>query len=192
MKKEIFLISSVLFLLFLSGCENGLSREENPDNVNVSTKVNKNKNRSGKGGFDLTPYIDASLRNVNAADISVYDFEELCGKTYSCKGSDITVNVKEHTISVRCPKVTVRNKEYSNLYAKYEYKFLAAGEDLLYLCPLNNDTAQLYTGDRKLNVKDISPFLLYISFYGFGQSRIEVSSFLNGESMITGGTYWAK
>ncbi len=189
MKKAAAFILTVITVFLFSTCENSINQDYEDSYDTVREKKVKNKN--GQGGFDLKPYIDASSRNVRAEDITIYDFEELCSKEYRCNTASIKVNKREHTVTLSNPNARIRGKEYDNLYAKFSYKVKAAGNNLLYLCPVNNGEAEFYIDSVKTEVTDVLPFCLYVSFYGFGEGRIEVSSFLNEESMITGGTYWA-
>lgn len=191
MKKILQIVFIILSLFLFMTCENSINADYEEGGRVIEGRKGKKTQRSGQGGFDLKPYIDASNRNVNAYDITVSDFEELCRREYRCASASIKINTKDHTVTLRNTDAVIRGNEYQNLYAKYEYKMLAAGENLLYLCPVNNFSCELMSGSRKLDVDKVSPFSLYVSFYGFGEGRIEVSSFLNGESMIPGGTYWA-
>lgn len=191
MKKILQTVFIILSLFLFMTCENSITADYGEGGEVYQGRKTKNSNRSGQGGFDLKPYIDASNRNVNAYDLTVYDFEELCRREYRCEPASIKINTKDHTVTLRNTDAVIRGNEYQNLYAKYEYKMMAAGENLLYLCPVSNERADFSSGSVKLDADKVSPFSLYVSFYGFGEGRIEVSSFLNGESMIPGGTYWA-
>lgn len=191
MKKILEIILTVMSLFLFLTCENSISADYQ-DNTDYSGSVSKKtKNRSGQQGFDLKPYIDASSRNVSAYDLTVYDFEELCKGEFRCGSASIKFNSKEHTVTIRNTDAKVRGTDYQNIFARYEYKMTAAGDNLLYICPVSNKTAEFSSNSQKLDCDSVSPFALYVSFYGFGEGRIEVSSFLSGESIIPGGTYWA-
>ena len=189
MKKVYFIVFGILFSFLIFGCVNMLS--ENVDSEKEVSSVGYKRNVMSNGGFDTGAYVDASMKNINAYDITIYDFEKLCNGAYRCGSSTIRLDKKNHKFYLRNPKVTIRGKEYYNLYCESEYKLLAAGENLLYLCPLSNENVIFKSDDADLKVLDVSPFSFYVSFYGFGENRIEVSSFLNGEAVINGGTYWA-
>lgn len=188
MKKYLKIILYVSSLFLFMTCENSINADYQGNSFNGNSK--QSGSRNVRQGFDLKPYIDASSKNINAADLTVYDFEELCEGEYKCGNSTIRINKKEHTISLRNPDTTVRGIKYQNVFAKYEYKMIAAGDNLLYICPVSNKTAEFSSNAVKLDCDSVSPFALYVSFYGFGEGRIEVSSFLNEESIMKGGTYW--
>ncbi len=184
MKKYLKIILYVSSLFLFMTCENSINADYQGNSFNGNTK--QNGSRNARQGFDLKPYIDASSKNINAADLTVYDFEELCEGEYKCCNSTLRINKKEHTISLRNPDTTVRGIKYQNVFAKYEYKMIAAGENLLYICPVSNKTAEFSSNSVKLDCDSVSPFALYVSFYGFGEGRIEVSLFLNDESIMQG------
>ena len=78
MKKSYFILSIIFSMLVLS-CENSfnmtksLSEEQSQSAMKKTVKINRNVT----GGFDLKPYIDVTMKNVDACDINIYDFEAL-------------------------------------------------------------------------------------------------------------------
>ena len=191
MKKIYGILVGVLFCFLIFSCENGLSGNEDYTSDTTNISYRNKKGRSVSGGFDTGLYIDASMKNISAYDISLSDFEALCDGEYRCGSSVIKIDKKNHKFYLRNPRVSIRGKEYYNLYCESEYKLLAAGENLLYLCPISNENVLFRSGDINLKISEVSPFSFYVSFYGFGENRIEVSSYLNDEAVINGGTYWA-
>ena len=83
-------------------------------------------------------------------------------------------------------------EKYSNVSVSYGYTIKSASSNLLYMCPIDYKSVEIFAGGNKLNPQDFSPFAFYVSLYGFGLGRLEVSKHLNNESLVHGGTYWAK
>lgn len=179
-------LSLFIIMAVLNSCDNGMSGN---DDMNESGRI-KSVNALNTGGFDLKPYFDASDRKNSAYEVKIDDFNSLCSRTYECQDATITFNKKENRVTVKNAECEIRGRKYTNISASYKYKIKAAGDNLLYLCPCDGDV-KIYSDNQEIKVNDMPPFSMYISFYGFGKGRIEVSSFLNGESMISGGTYWA-
>lgn len=182
MKKIILFLSIGLFIF--TSCLNEVSEVDYERSNNKVYKKARNVD-----GFDLKPFIDVTMKNVNANDITINDFEGLCSGQYfnNKKGSSITVNKSNHTVSFNVSNIRIKGTDYNNIYIKYEYKIKAASKNLIYLCPLNMNEV-----DTNLNKDVLKNLDLCMSLYGFGEGRIECSNHLDGISYIPCGTYWKR
>lgn len=193
MKKSYFIVSMIFSMLVLS-CENSfnmikpVTEEQRQSAMKKTVKVNRNVT----GGFDLKPYIDVTMKNVDASDINIYDFEALLAEEYSFNGNRIKFNLEEKKVRFNLLSAEIRGQKYSNVSVCYGYTIKSASSNLLYMCPIDYKSVEIFAGGNKLNPQDFSPFAFYVSLYGFGLGRLEVSKHLNNESFVHGGTYWAK
>lgn len=193
MKKSYFILSIIFSMLVLS-CENSfnmtksLSEEQSQSAMKKTVKINRNVT----GGFDLKPYIDVTMKNVYACDINIYDFEALLAEEYFFNGNKIKFYQKEKKVRFNLLSAEIRGKKYTNVSVCYNYTIKAASSNLIYMCPIDSKSVEVFENGNKLNVSDFSPFAFYVSLYGFGLGRLEVSKHLNNESFVHGGTYWAK
>ena len=180
MKKFNFILFTVLFCFLLLTCDNGLTVKN--ENIKETKKTEK-KGREVTGGFDLLPFTDVSLKTVDASQIKLKDFEELVSGTYvnGKTGGSLFFEGDRVSFSVR--------ENGQDITLSYQYDIKAASKNIIYLKPLNKNSVKCTVNGIQ---SDLSQFSAYISMYGFGEGRIEVSKHLNEESLIKGGTYWKK
>lgn len=191
MKKLLFFLMIIL-TVFLVSCDFGLSSTDSIDNEG-NKKTSITKGRSVKGGFDMKPFFDVTMKNIDANDVIIDEFKHLTVERYY-NGQDgvITLNKNKGTLKYSIASVSIENKEYKNVTFSYEYKLNAASKNLIYLCPKNYRTVKVYANGQELSGRDFSSFAFYIPLYGFGEGRLEVSNHLVNKSMIKNGTYWAE
>ena len=101
MKRYFFIISiiAVITVLIFISCEDSFGKIKKTDvSVNVLEKTVRHSS-DVTGGFDLKPFIDVTLKNIDAFDINIYDFEELLSSEYNNKGNTINFNLKEGKVT---------------------------------------------------------------------------------------------
>ncbi len=183
--KKIILISFMFFCFCITSCLNDIDGSE----VNKGGAVRKGK--ESRGAFDTSLFTDVTMKNINANDITVKDFNRLCNGQYKGKNGVLTINRRDNTVNINCSNVKVGNEEYSNVFLSYEYQIKAAGNNVLYMCPKNVHDVKVSCNGETVNADQIGSFATYISLYGFGQGRLEVSPHLDGVSLTKSGTYWS-
>lgn len=185
MKKVVLLISIVVLGIFTVSCVNDIQ----PDYHNDTEEKISNRSVNNKGGFDLKPFIDVSDPKINASDINENDFKLLVNGVYRNKdGSSVTFS-KGNIVRMNIPGTVVNGNEYSNIYIEYEWKIQTASKNLIYLCPVSKSSVKVCSNSSEINVDKFFP---YISMYGFGEGRIEVSKHLDKIAALPKGTYWKK
>ena len=118
-------------MLVLS-CENSfnmtksLSEEQSQSAMKKTVKINRNVT----GGFDLKPYIDVTMKNVDACDINIYDFEALLAEEYFFNGNKIKFYQEEKKVRFNLLSAEIRGKKYTNVSVCYNYTIKAASSNL--------------------------------------------------------------
>lgn len=185
MKKIVLLLSIIVMCIFTLSCVNDIQPDYNND---TQSKVS-NRSAQNKGGFDLKPFIDVSDPKINGFDITESDFEFLVSGIYRNKGGSSINFSKDNIVRINIPNTVVDGKEYSNIFIEYEWKIQAASKNLVYLCPVSKASLKVSSNAQSIDVDKFFPF---ISMYGFGEGRIEVSKHLDNISALPKGTYWKK
>lgn len=187
MKKNYVFVICILSV-FLFSCENSIQPDYD-ETTSLSRSVRVTRGKSS-GAIDPLPFIDVTMKNVNANDIVLKDFESLANGTYVSKeGNRIRVDKKAHKVFINVINTKINDEKYSNIFISFEYKLNAASDNLVYLCPLTQKLCEVSSNGHKIEIDKFGP---YISMYGFGEGRIEVSDHLKNVSLIPSGTYWRK
>lgn len=185
MKKIILLLSITVMSIFTVSCVNDIQ----PDYHNDTENKISNRSADNKGGFDLKPFIDVSDPKINGFDITESDFKFLVSGVYrNINGSSINFS-KDNIVRINIPDTVVDSKEYSNIFIEYEWRIKAASKNLVYIYPVSKESLKVSSNAQNI---DVDKFFPYVSMYGFGEGRIEVSKHLDNISALPKGTYWKK
>lgn len=156
-------------------------------------EVNRPSARSvSTGGFDLTPYYDVSNEANDCNMINNDIFSEYIGREYQNGYSVLRFDVVKKEVTLHISDCKLKGYENSNIYLNYEYELKAASRNLGYIVPKRGTQINCIVNGKRVEADEVSPFMFYIPFYGFGNSRFEVSAHFAGESLINSGTYWVK
>ena len=156
---------------------------------NQSSEV-KEGNTKVVRSVDPGKYVDVTDKNVNAYLLKKNDFALICSGLYKNGNSTIFVDFEKGKVKLITDKSTLDEYKGKLIETEFIYKIKSANSNTLYLCP-----STLYNLDVKIDgeikkASTLSSFCLYVPFYGYGESRLEVSSILNGEIFMPSGTYW--
>lgn len=159
---------------------------------NIDSSDGKPKKKGARAAVDMTEYKDVTSPDVNASLIRKADFALLSEGTYWNGDSSITLSWSKGRAVFYCPKVSGGEYDGKSFEADFVYDVKAASRDLLYICPLTKSNVSVTVGGQKVPAVKALPFCLFVPLYGFGQSRLEVSSIMDDEAVMPSGTYWKK
>lgn len=182
---KFFLFLGAVFMSFaFLGCSQNFS--------SASGGQDRSESKSVTRSIDSSRYKDVTLESVNASLIEKVDFAYLVNGTFCSGDSYMKFDMEKGRCVLytpSCPLERYRGMEFS---ADFIYTVKAAGKNCLYIMPSTMNGTGYYAGGNYVPAVQGAAFALYVPLYGFGESRIEVSSVLNGEICMPSGTYWKK
>lgn len=177
-----FFVVSVLVLLSVSCREGFISEKKNEKSIQGVKYTVK---------CDEGEYIDVTGKNASASSVSVSDFFLVCTQNYkgpSCSLSFDSSSGKLH-VSGKSSLESCRGKDFE---LSYVFDIKSASENLMYLCPKSPFSVSLIIDGKECDYSSFPSFAYDIPLYGFGSSRLEIASVLEGLVFVPSGTLWSR
>jgi hypothetical protein len=181
MKKSVVFVS--ITILVIAGCNNGFTS-------NSGGESHERVNKSKRTVIDASKYVDFTIDENNAAMFKKDDLLYTSFGTFRNGNSYIKVNRKDGTIELASDNAFYAGKEGQQFYAKFQFDVSAANNDCLYIKEPGKKNGTAIVNDYAFTDAAIPDLLVCIPLYGFGTSRIEVSSVMDGYIAMPSGTYW--
>ena len=178
--KKFLIIINITLLFLLPSCKTEVPRLTKVGEQKISKTVK----------VDNSEYIDCTNDNINASVITNSDFLLYCRGSFRNGNNVISINPEEETITIETSSSLNEKMFGKNVKATFKYDIDSASSNLLYIRPKTRESGQVFIDDVPYSILELPSFLLYIPLYGFGQKRIEVSPILDGEVLLSSGTYW--
>jgi hypothetical protein len=175
------LVCLVLLATVLFSCGNPIN----------NTQKQEAKSKSGK--IDNTSYINLTVSGSDARSITREDILGISSGVYLNGDSRITIDVNNSTV-----ELSTNNARYGGdgidhaFYSKYVFTVLPAGKNCAYIQQASRANLTVNIDGVEYKGNDVKDLLTCIPLYGFGESRIEVSSIMDGYIAMPSGTYWKK
>ena len=172
----------LIFTLFI--CMNLISCNQNKEEISeVKSSVITRR-------VDYNEYIDVTNKDVNASLLKKSDFAVLSYGTYINGNSYINIDFEKGRVKLYTDNCMYESLKGKSLEAEFVYNVKSANMNTLYLSPTTLYNLTVKVDNKEVKASVLPSFLLYVPLFGFGQSRLEVSSILNGEIGLPSGTYW--
>jgi hypothetical protein len=181
MKKAVWFVC--IAVLFTANCNNGF-------NSNSGGEHNERVNKSKRTVIDASKYVDFTINENNASMFKKDDLLYTSFGTFRNGTSYIKIDRKEGTIELSSDDAFYDGKEGHQFFAKYQFDVSAANNDCLYIKEPGKKNGTAIINDYSFTGAAIPDLLVCIPLYGFGTSRIEVSSIMDGYIAMPSGTYW--
>ena len=178
-------ILSVSILLCFASCSQNLL-----DNPSRPSKKNPSSRNVTALSLDPTFYKDVTLSNINAKLLTKYDFASVSEGTFYNGKSYIKVDFNKGFVTLFTPESCSKEIYGKSFKVSFNYEVKAADQNTLYLCPSSFSNLKAYVNGQEISANQISNLNFIIPLYGYGKSRLEVSSVMNGFNALPSGTYW--
>ena len=182
MKKSI--LSVFILLCFASCSQNLLDSPAKPSKKSASSR------NVTSVSLDSSFYKDVTLSNINAKLLTKYDFASVSEGTFYNGKSYINVDFNKGFVTLFTPQSSSKEIYGKSFKVSFNYEIKAADQNTLYLCPSSFSNLKCFVNGQEISANQISNLNFIIPLYGYGKSRLEVSSVMNGFNAMPFGTYW--
>ena len=142
--------------------------------------------------LDSSFYKDVTLSNVNARLLTKYDFASVSEGCFYNGKSYIEVDFLKGNVTLFTPQSTSTEIYGKSFKVTFNYEIKAADQNNAYICPSSFSNLKAFVEGKEINANEISNLNFIVPLYGYGKSRIEVSSVMRGFNALPSGTYWKK
>ena len=183
MKKSVLFIVS--FLVLSVSCKNHLNLGS--DSLKTVDKTAKIQRYT----VDKGQYVDVTMKNVDAKLFDVSYFNEMTSFGYKSKNAVIYFDKTKGTVNISVFKSENNSFKGKKMECTFEYDVKAASSNCIYICPKTRNGNVCYIDGEAFSFVNLPSYMFYIPLYGFGENRIEISSVMKNEGILSCQTFWA-